>query len=105
MALDVTGLTAATMLLVASLLILPYKRGKAKAGFRERIEELRAQIRDALARESSVEIDRMIRGIRSAFEPYERFYANESEKIERLATRLRAVENEARDISSAVAQL
>jgi small GTP-binding protein len=105
MALDVTGLTAATMLLVASLLILPYKRGKAKAEFRERIEELRSQIRDALTRESSVEIDRMIRGIRGAFEPYERFYAAESEKIERFASGLRAVEDEAREISSAVAQL
>jgi small GTP-binding protein len=105
MALDVTGLTAATMLLVASLLILPYKRGKAKTEFRRRIEELRSQIRDALTRESSVEIDRMIRGIRGAFEPYERFYTTESDKVERFATRLRAVESEARDISSAVAQL
>lgn len=105
MALDVTGLTAATMLLVASLLILPYKRGKAKAEFRERIEQLRSQIGEALTRESSVEIDRMIRGIRGAFEPYERFYATESDKVERFATRLRAVENEAREITSAVAQL
>jgi small GTP-binding protein len=104
-ALDVTGLTAATMLLVASLLILPYKRGKAKAEFGERIEQLRSQIRDALGRESSVEIDRMIRGITGAFEPYERFYTSESDKVERFATRLRTVENEARDISSAVAQL
>jgi small GTP-binding protein len=104
-ALDVTGLTAATMLLVASLLILPYKRGKAKTEFRERIEQLRSQIRDALGRESSVEIDRMIRGIRGAFEPYERFYTTESDKVERFATRLRTVETEARDISSAVAQL
>jgi hypothetical protein len=64
-----------------------------------------AQIRDAVAHESSVEIDPTIRGIRSTFEPYERFYANESEKIERLATLVQAVENEARDISSSVAQL
>src|SRR5205823_13129982 len=63
MALDVTGLTAATMLLVASLLILPYKRGKAKTEFRERIEQLRSQIREALTRESTAEIDRMVRGI------------------------------------------
>ncbi|MDQ6802459.1 MAG: dynamin family protein [Acidobacteriota bacterium] len=105
MALDVTGLTAATMLLVASLLILPYKRGKAKTEFRDRIEELRTQIREALTRESAVEIDRMIRGIRSAFEPYERFYTTESDKIERFATRLRSVESGAREISSAVAQL
>jgi small GTP-binding protein len=105
MALDVTGLTAATMLLVASLLILPYKRGKAKTEFRERIEQLRSQIRDALTRESTAEIDRMVRGIEGAFEPYERFYSTESEKVERFAARLRAVESEAHEISSSVAQL
>ena len=38
---DVTGLTAATMLLVTSFLILPYKRSKAKEEFRRRIEEMR----------------------------------------------------------------
>ena len=105
MALDVTGLTAATMLLVTSFLILPYKRTKAKNTFRGRIEELRSQIREALARESSVEIDRMLRGIGSAFEPYERFYATESERIERFAGRLGAVETESRELSSAVAAL
>ncbi len=105
MALDVTGLTAATMLLVTSFLILPYKRSKAKTAFRERIEELRRQIGEALARESSVEIDRMIRGINGAFEPYERFYATESERIERFAGRLRTVEAEAHEISAGVAAL
>jgi small GTP-binding protein len=105
MALDVTGLTAATMLLVTSFLILPYKRSKAKVAFTERIEELRKQMVDALTRESAIEIDRMVRGIQGAFEPYETFYATESERIERFAERLRAVETGARDISSSVASL
>jgi small GTP-binding protein len=105
MALDVTGLTAATMLLVTSFLILPYKRSKAKKAFGERIEELRAQIGEALARESSVEVDRMIRGINGAFEPYERFYTTESGRIERFATRLQGIETEAHELSAAVARL
>lgn len=102
MALDVTGLTAATMLLVTSFLILPYKRSKSKSEFRARLEELRAQMVEALSRESATEIDRMIRGISAALEPYERFYATESEKIERFAGKLQAVENEAREISAAI---
>jgi small GTP-binding protein len=102
MALDVTGLTAATMLLVTSFLILPYKRSKAKTEFQERIEQLRTHIRETLARESALEIDRMIRGVTAAFEPYQRFYATESEKIERFATKLQSVELEAREISSAI---
>ena len=105
MALDVTGLTAATMLLVTSFLILPYKRSKAKIAFGERIDELRKQMVDALTRESTVEIDRMIRGIHGAFEPYERFYTTESERIERFAGRLRSIETDALDLSSSIAEL
>jgi small GTP-binding protein len=97
-AIDVTGLTAATMLLVTSFLILPYKRTKAKEEFRRRIEEMRTQLREALDRESTTEIDRMLRNIKSAFEPYQRFYAAESEKVERFAAKLTTIEQEARDI-------
>jgi hypothetical protein len=102
MALDVTGLTAATMLLVTSFLILPYKRSKAKTEFQQRITELRTTMRDSLERESKTEIDRMIRGIDSAFEPYQRFYATESEKIEAFAAKLTDVQKEATAILAAI---
>ena len=104
-ALDVTGLTAATMLLVTSLLILPYKRSKAKTEFKQRIEELRKHLGEALTRESTVEIDRMLRTITSAFEPYQRFYATESEKIERFAEKLTSIDAEAREIAAAVGKV
>ncbi len=104
-AVDVTGLTAATMLLVTSFLILPYKRSKAKSEFQQRIEELRAHLRDSLERESSTEVDRMLRSINTAFEPYQRFYASESSKIETFAERLKAIESESREISTAVERL
>jgi len=104
-AVDVTGLTAATMLLVTSFLILPYKRSKAKDEFRRRIEELRDHLREALKRESSTEIDRMLRAITSAFEPYERFYAAESEKIEKFADKLGKIEVETREIEQRAATL
>jgi small GTP-binding protein len=104
-AIDVTGLTAATMLLVTSLLILPYKRSKAKTEFQQRIEELRAQLKESLDRESSNEIDRMLRSITGAFEPYQRFYAAESEKVDRFAAKLTTIDEEARAISAEVAKL
>ena len=100
-AVDVTGLTAATMLLVTSFLILPYKRTKAKEEFRRRIEELRTHLRESMDRESNVEIDRMLRNITGAFEPYQRFYNAESEKIETFAAKLTKIEAEAREIGSA----
>ena len=104
-ALDVTGLTAATMLLVTSFLILPYKRSKAKTEFQHRIEELRTHLRESLERESTTEIDRMLRSITAAFEPYQRFYAAESDKIDRFAANLAEVDAESREISAAIAAL
>jgi len=101
-AIDVTGLTAATMLLVTSFLILPYKRSKAKDEFTRRIEELRGQLRDSLDRESTTEIDRMLRTIVAAFEPYSRFYALESEKVERFAAKLTKIEHESNDILASI---
>jgi small GTP-binding protein len=98
MALDVTGLTAATMLLVTSFLILPYKRSKAKTEFKQRIDELRTTMSESLQRESKIEIDRMVRSISSAFEPYQRFYQTEWEKIVAFETRLRGIDEEARAI-------
>jgi uncharacterized protein Yka (UPF0111/DUF47 family) len=40
----------------------------------------------------------MLRGITGAFEPYQRFYAAESEKVERFAEKLTKIESEADDI-------
>lgn len=97
-AVDVTGLTAATMLLVTSFLVLPYKRSKARQEFRERISSLRSQLRDGLVRESATEIERMVRHIAGAFEPYERFYATEMQKVDEFGTKLTSIEAAAREI-------
>lgn len=104
-AIDVTGLTAATMLLVSSFLILPYKRSKAKDEFRNKIEVLRANLKEALTRESTAEIGRMTAHISEAFQPYERFFATESEKIERFAGKLTKIEKEARVLTTEIEQL
>lgn len=101
-AVDVTGLTAATMLLVSSFLVLPYKRSKAKTEFRDKIERLREQMHDALIEQSQLEIDRMTADIREAFEPYQRFYRTETEKIERLDQRLRDIDGRARDLTTRI---
>ncbi len=91
--------------LVTSFLILPYNRSKAKTEFQRRIEELRKTMGETLQRESSTEIDRMVHGIAAAFEPYQRFYATESEKVERFAAKLRTVNEEAGAIAGAIERL
>jgi len=105
MALDVTGLTAATMLLVTSFLILPYKRSKAKSEFKRRIEELRDHMRESLTRESKTEIDRMLRSITSAFEPYQRFYEAEWDKVQRFDAKLTSILTETREIAAAISRM
>ncbi len=101
-ALDVTGLTAATMLLVSSFLVLPYKRSRAKSGFREKIERLRSQMSEAIISQSDVEIRRMLDNIGEAFEPYLRFYRTESERIGRISSRLGALRERASDLASRI---
>lgn len=104
-ALDVTGLTAATMLLVTSFLILPYRRSKAKEEFRSRIEQLRQSLREALDRESQEEIERMIGDIRAAFEPWRRFHERESKKIESFLERMGGVETLLGELREEIARL
>jgi small GTP-binding protein len=104
-AIDVTGLTAATMLLVSSFLILPYKRSKAKTEFRDKIDGVRGQLTETLTRESAVEIDRMIDHIAEAFQPYSRFYASETEKIDRFNEKLASVESSLGAVSAEVGRL
>jgi small GTP-binding protein len=101
-AVDVTGLTAATMLLVSSFFILPYKRSKAKTEFARRIAELRTQLAEALRAESTAEIGRILQRISSAFEPYERFHAIEKEKIERFSSRIGTIETQMRELAAEV---
>lgn len=105
MALDVTGLTAATMLLVTSFLILPYKRSKAKTEFKQRIEELREHMRESLIRESKTEIDRMLRSITAAFEPYQRFYEAEWDKVQRFDAKLTSILAESREIAASLSRM
>jgi small GTP-binding protein len=104
-AIDVTGLTAATMLLVSSFLVLPYKRSKAKSEFRGKIEALRGQMSEALDRQSKIEIDRMIDNIAESFEPYSRFFRTETEKIDRLSRRLNTLGARARQMSHRIDSL
>ncbi len=104
-AIDVTGLTAATMLLVSSFLVLPYKRSKAKSEFRDKIERLRTQMHEALERQSTIEIDRMIENISESFGPYSRFFKTEMEKIEKLSSKLKTIDARARQLAQRIEEL
>lgn len=84
-ALDVTGIAAATALFAASFFILPYKRKRAVEEFRQKTETLRADLSRSFEAEANREIERAVDNVRGAFEPYTRFVRGERAKVEERA--------------------
>ncbi len=80
-ALDVTGIAAATLLFTASFFILPYKRKRAIEEFRSKTETLRTEMSRAFEGKSSEEIERTVDNVRGALDPYTRFVRSERAKV------------------------
>jgi small GTP-binding protein len=80
--LDVTGITAATLLFASSFFILPYKRKKAIEQFRSKVESLRQDMGAVFASKSADEINRVVEKIEEALDPYTRFVRSETAKVE-----------------------
>jgi len=87
-ALDVTGIAAATLLFATSFFILPYKRRRAIDAFRSKTEGLRVELRGALEGKSAEEIERAVENVRGALEPYTRFVRSEWAKVEERSSTL-----------------
>ena len=103
-ALDVTGIAAATLLFAASFFILPYKRKRAIAELRSKVEKLREEMKTVFENKSLEEIDRAVENVRGSLDPYTRFVKSEQTKlnerssgltdiIERLKMLKREIEN------------
>jgi small GTP-binding protein len=90
-ALDVTGIAAATMLFTASFFILPYKRKRAIEEFKAKVEKLRSEMRTVFESKSADEIDRATENVRGALEPYTRFVKSERAKVEERSLTLQSL--------------
>ena len=90
-ALDVTGIAAATMLFTASFFILPYKRKRAIEEFKAKVEKLRSEMRTVFESKSADEINRATENVRGALEPYTRFVKSERAKVEERSLNLRSL--------------
>ncbi|HEX8265326.1 MAG TPA: dynamin family protein [Pyrinomonadaceae bacterium] len=90
-ALDVTGIAAATVLFTASFFILPYKRKRAIEEFKAKVEKLRLEMRTVFESKSAEEIDRATENVRGALEPYTRFVKSERAKVEERSLNLRSL--------------
>jgi small GTP-binding protein len=92
---DVTGIIMASVLAAIGFFILPAKRQKAKDEMRRKIAGVRQRLSDALRNQFGQEIQRSGDRIREGIAPYSRFIRSEGEK-------LRAVEQELREIGAAL---
>ena len=95
---DVTGIVLASVLATIGFFILPAKRKQAKEEMRKKIADVRQRLSEALRRQFDKEVARSGDRIREGIAPYSRFVRAEGEK-------LRAMEQELREISAALESL
>ncbi|HET7037668.1 MAG TPA: dynamin family protein [Thermomicrobiaceae bacterium] len=96
-AFDVTGILAAIMVGGLGLLILPYRKRKARELLRRRSAELLQRLTETLSDQFEREIERSVARVRDTVGPYGAFVRGEREKLERASTALDRVEAEVRD--------
>jgi len=95
---DVTGLIMASLVAALGFFILPAKREKAKEEMRRKIGDVRQRLSAALHAQFAEEIGKSGERIRESIAPYSRFIRAEGEK-------LRATEQELREIGVELASL
>ncbi len=95
---DVTGIVLASVLATIGFFILPAKRKQAKEEMRRKIADVRQRLSEALRRQFDKEVARSGDRIQEGIAPYSRFVRAEGEN-------LRAMEQELREISSALESL
>ena len=95
---DVTGLVLASVIAALGFFILPAKRARAKEELRKKLSDVRARLSTALREQLAKEITRSAERIREGVGPYSRFIRAEGEK-------LKAVDQELREIASDLASL
>lgn len=96
-AFDVTGILAATMIAGLGLLILPYRKNKARAELHRRSAELLARLTETLTDQFEREIERSVARVRDTVGPYGAFVTGERQKLERTRAALSRVESDIRD--------
>lgn len=82
-ALDVTGIIAAGTLAVVGILVIPYKRKKAKENFKAKMADLRTNLIDALTTSFTHETSNAVSRIKDNVAPYTRYVLSEQERIDK----------------------
>ncbi len=95
-AVDVTGILAASLLAGLGLFVLPNKRRQARRDFHAKAEELEQRLVEVMREQFEHELARSIDRVREAIAPYTRFVRAQSEHLELMRTELNSVDNDMR---------
>ena len=92
--LDATGIIAAAIIAGYGLFILPNRRRKARAEFREKTGSLRERLGEVVRRQFETELNRSVERMREAIAPYTRFVRSEHARMSRAGEDLAALDAE-----------
>jgi small GTP-binding protein len=95
-AVDVTGILAASLLAGLGLFILPNKRRQAKRDFHAKAEELERRLIEVMREQFEHELARSMDRVREAIAPYTRFVRSQYEHLEKMRADLTAIDNDMR---------
>ena len=95
---DITGIVMASVLAAIGFFILPAKRQKAKDEMRLKMADVRQRLTEALRKQLTQEIQASGNRIREGIAPYSRFIRSEGDK-------LKAIDQELREIAVSLASL
>ena len=97
-AVDVTGILAASLLAGLGLFVLPNKRRQAKRDFHAKAEELEQRLIEVMREQFEHELARSLDRVREAISPYTRFVRSQFEHLELMRTQLTSVDNDMRSL-------
>lgn len=102
-AVDITGIFAASMLAGLGLVILPRKRKQAREEFRRRSAELEKRLISVMNEQFDIELKRSVHRIETALAPYTRFVRDQHSKLTVTRMDLEAVLAELRSLRFQIA--
>lgn len=91
LAVDFSGILAASVVAILGFLVIPSKRRQAKEELGRKISNLRRRLMESLTTQFDRELERSLRRINEAISPYTRFVRAERDKLERTKQKLQEI--------------
>ena len=101
-AVDVTGILAASLIAGLGLFILPRKRKQAREEFRKRSAELESRLIEVMSAQFESELTRSSMRMESAIAPYTRFVRDQRDRLTRFETELVDLQGDLRRLRFAI---